>query len=401
MRGPAPAGPPPSPVSFPAASSPRFPREFAASPEPPERILGTMKHRWVRWLPAVVVPAAIAAGAIAVPLAAGAADLPAKSPQEVLKLVAASEVRAFSGTLEQSSALGLPSLPGVSTGSSTGAPGASGSSGTDASAASALELLTGDHTARVYVDGPKHVRVQVLDQLAERDVVRNGSDVWLYQSGGEKVTHVTLPAGTKAEESPVPTPEATTPSALAQRFLAAVDPSTAVTLGPDTKVAGRDAYDLVLTPRTDATLIGSVSIAVDGTTGVPLRVQVTARGAHSPAFQAGFTSFSATAPSASVFAFTPPKGSTVTEQTLPRDAHSRPADHARPAVTGAGWSTVVALPAGSVPAGVTTDPLLRQLTQPVDGGRALSSALVSVLVTDDGRVLAGAVPVSALQAAAR
>ncbi len=36
----------------------------------------------------------------------------------------------------------------------------------------------------------------------------------------------------------------------------------------------------------------------------------------------------------------------------------------------------------------------------VDGGRALSSTLVSVLITDDGRVFAGAVPVERLQAAA-
>jgi hypothetical protein len=69
-------------------------------------------------------------------------------------------------------------------------------------------------------------------------------------------------------------------------------------------------------------------------------------------------------------------------------------------VTGEGWATVVALPAGSAPTSLVDDPLFAQLTQPVDGGRALSSSLVSVLVTSDGRVLAGAVPVAALQAAA-
>ena len=182
----------------------------------------------------------------------------------------------------------------------------------------------------------------------------------------------------------------------------AVDPSTKVSLGDDTKVAGRDAYDLVLTPRTDATLVGSVSIAVDGQTGLPLRVQVIARGATSPAFEAGFTSFTPGAPDASVFAFTPPKGATVTEQS-PK-AGERPSGatpHPKPAVTGTGWATIVSLPAGSVPANALDDPLVAQLTQPVDGGRALSTTLVSVLVTADGRVLAGAVPVSALQSAAR
>ncbi|MBO1738458.1 DUF2092 domain-containing protein [Leifsonia sp. TF02-11] len=354
-----------------------------------------MKHRLVRWLPAVVVPVAIAAGAIAIPLAAGAADLPVKSPADVLRLVASSNTKAFSGTVEQSSDLGLPSLPKTGGGSSA-----------DSSVASTLSLLMGDHSAKVYVDGPTKVRVQLLDQLAERDVIRNGSDLWLYQSSDQSVTHATVPAHEKAGATPAPTatPDATatTPQALAEKFLAAVDPSTKVTLGPNTKVANRNAYDLVLTPRTDATLVGSVAIAVDGQTGLPLEVQVTARGASSPSFQAWFKDFTPSAPDASVFSFTPPKGAKVTEQ-APKtgELNSAEANRPKPTVTGTGWATIVSLPAGTVPAQTLSDPLVAQLTQSVGGGRALSTSLVSVLVTADGRLLAGAVPVSALQAAAQ
>lgn len=350
-----------------------------------------MNHRLVRWLPAVVVPVVIAAGAIAIPLAAGAADLPVKSPADVLRLVASSDTKAFSGTVEQTSDLGLPSLP------KTG-----GSSSADGSAASTLELLMGDHTAKVYVDGPTKARVQVLDQLAERDAIRNGSDVWLYQSSDQSVTHLSIPAHEKTgQATPTPDATATTPQALAERFLAAVDPTTKVSLGATTKVAGRDAYDLVLTPRTDATLVGSVSIAVDGQTGLPLRVEVTARGASSPAFEAGFTSFTPGAPDAGVFSFAPPKGATVTERSPKAGAHAEGSTHPKPAVTGTGWASIVSLPAGTVPAAALENPLVAQLTQAVDGGRALSTSLVSVLVTADGRVFAGAVPVAALQSAAQ
>lgn len=360
-----------------------------------------MKHRWIRWVPAVAVPAAIAAGAIVVPLAAGAADLPVKSPEDVVRLVAASDTETFSGTVAQSSELGLPSLPATGGASGTSSSGPSSA----ASEQSILELLTGDHTAKVYVDGPTRQRVQVLDQLAERDAVRNGSDVWLYDSKGDAATHLTLPArsGSSAGTA-TPTPLATTPQALAEKLIAAVDPSTAVTLGDPSSVAGRDAYTLVLTPRTDATLVGSVRIAVDGATGIPLRVQVIARGAVAPAFEAGFTSFSTDRPAASVFAFRPPSGAKVTEQTVPeRSAQhgSGSGDHPKPQVSGEGWGAIVTLPAGSAPASLTTDPLFAQLTTAVGGGRALSTSLVSVLVTADGRVLAGAVPVSALQAAAQ
>lgn len=354
-----------------------------------------MKHRLIRWLPAIVVPAAIAAGAIAIPIAAGAADLPVKSPSDVLRLVASSDTKAFSGTVQQTSDLGLPSIPKMG----------GGSSSTDSSIASTLSLLMGDHTAKVYVDGPTKVRVQLLDQLAERDVIRNGSDVWLYQSSDQSVTHATIPAHEKSGATPAPTATpgamATTPQALAEKFLAAVDPSTKVTLGANTKVANRDAYDLVLTPRTDATLVGSVSIAVDGQTGLPLQVQVTARGASSPSFQAGFSDFTPGAPDASVFSFTPPKGATVAEQTPKTGEHATGTNRPKPTVTGTGWATIVSLPAGTVPAQALADPLVAQLTQSVGGGRALSTSLVSVLVTADGRLLAGAVPVSALQAAAQ
>jgi outer membrane lipoprotein-sorting protein len=355
-----------------------------------------MKRRWVRWLPAAVVPVVIAGGVIIAPLAAGAADLPAKSPQQVLELVASSDSQAFSGTIEQSSNLGLPSLP------STG-PGSGGGSSAQSDASDVLELLTGSHHGKVWVDGPTKVRVAVFDQLAERDVIRNGQDVWLYQSKGQKATHVTLPAHTAKSAPDASTPDASTltPSALAQRFLKAVDPSTSVTLGKNLSVAGRDAYDLVLTPRTSATLVGSVSIAVDGSTGLPLRVQVDARGQKDPAVEVGFTQFSDQKPAASVFDFKPAAGATVTEQKLPMGVDAKASgEHPKPVVTGKGWDAIVTLPAGSAPSSLTSSPLFGQLTSAVAGGHVLSTSLVSVLVTDDGRVLAGAVPVSALQAVA-
>ncbi|WP_284251350.1 LolA family protein [Litorihabitans aurantiacus] len=50
--------------------------------------------------------------------------------------------------------------------------------------------------------------------------------------------------------------------------------------------------------------------------------------------------------------------------------------------------------------GLDASALYEQLTAPVDGGRVFSSALLSALVTDDGRVLVGAVPTDTLLATA-
>ena len=360
-----------------------------------------MTRRRLRWLPAVVVPAVIAAGALGAAAQAGAtASLPPRSPSQVLAMVGQSTVQSLSGEFEQTSELGLPQLP---SGLSAHAGSASGMS-----VSSVLELITGSHTARVFLDGPTNARVQVLDQLAERDVVRHGTDVWLYSSETNTATHMTIPASTAAEAAP-PAGSALTPAQLAQRLLSAIDPSTQVTVGSDTTVASRSAYDLVLTPRDSDTLVGSVSIAVDSETGLPLSVDILARGQAKPAFHVAFTSLTLAVPTPDLFAFTPPAGATVKEQALPEHPAMgsstapdppRSGTGVQPIVTGTGWGAVVVLPAGTASAQVTGSPLLAQATQAVAGGRLLHTALVNVFLTDDGRVVAGSVPLERLQAAA-
>jgi hypothetical protein len=77
------------------------------------------------------------------------------------------------------------------------------------------------------------------------------------------------------------------------------------------------------------------------------------------------------------------------------DAESMPS----PTVLQSGWSTIVEVPSGALPAEFDTT-MLEQVGVGVDGGFALSTALATVFVTDDGRVLVGTVPLAVLQAAA-
>jgi outer membrane lipoprotein-sorting protein len=414
-----------------------------------------MNRAWKRWVPAAAVPAVIAAGVLAGSIPARAGDpLPQKSPAEVLTLLGQHSTRTFSGTLEQVSELGLPDLPA---GAPTSGPVSAGGP------ASIIELLTGEHTARIFMDGPAKVRVQVMDRLAERDVIRRDHDVWFYNSKDNSAAHLTLPAVAsdlplRVPESPgvqprqngsgdngsgqdgsapdQPTRAFPTPDDLAATFLAKVDSSTAVTVGPDVQVAGRSAYSLELAPRTDGTLLAKVVIAVDGQNGMPLRVTVSARGQAQPAFEAGFTSLSLTAPEDATFNFAAPPGATLKElpasplpampalpgkpgekapgqspdqgpDHVPGDASElRHHDGTQPTVTGEGWETVVGFPAAPDGQGaqlsetVLKDPLLSQAAVVVPGGRLLSTSLVNVLLTDDGRVFVGMVPAERLQAAA-
>ncbi|WP_309304111.1 DUF2092 domain-containing protein [Arthrobacter sp. CJ23] len=373
---------------------------------------------WQHWLPAALVPLGLAAATLAASLQAGAAvTLPEKSTAEILAMIGTSDVRALSGTLEQNSELGLPELPRTGP---TAVPGA----------ASVLELLSGSHTARVYLDSPDKARLQILDQLAERDVVLNGSELWLYNSADNSAAHAQLPAAklpaAGLPESRIPRPAGPLPSRpampipeqLAQHFLAAVEPSTEVTVGQPSRVAGRSAYHLVLNPRSTETLVESVAIDVDSETGLPLGVELRARGQAEPAFSLAFTELSLAVPDAGLFSFVPPPGATVEElaapakPAVPPTPGTKPADPAVPplpetpggpaaggvTVSGSGWDTVIGLPPGTVAFGA--DPLLAQATQAVPGGRAVSTALATALLLDDGRVYAGMVPLERLQSAA-
>jgi hypothetical protein len=231
-----------------------------------------------------------------------------------------------------------------------------------------------------------------------------------------------------------------TPDQLAQEILAKVDPSTNVSVETPGYVAGRPVYELVLAPKAAASTIDRVTVSVDAATGAPLSTAITAKGETSPAFEVGFTAISFNQPDASVFAFTPPAGATVTQADSPAallglggrpgdagGARRDPKDGSTPSiappggarngsgplsvtpgsatprteVVGTDWTSV------AIVKGVSTNGVIRSVldnAQTVSGpagtGRLVTTPLVNVLVLDDGRVVVGAVTPDALQAAA-
>ncbi|WP_417561733.1 LolA family protein [Microbacterium sp.] len=349
-------------------------------------------------IPAIVAPLAVVVGMITVPAIANAATPPAaKTPAQVLALVADSHDAHYSGTVQQSSDLGLPQLPDSMSSSASAS-----SQGFDA--ASIISLVTGSHTAKVYVDGPTRQRVQLLDTLSERDLIHDGTSVWTYDATAHTATHATA-SSTDTHSSP---PQTRTPAMLADRFIAAITPTTSVTASTGTFL-GRGVYELTLAPKTSVTLIGDVLIRVDAQTGVPLSVQVDARGQSDPAVEVTFSAIDFARPAADVFTFTPPAGTTVKSLALPSGTSggTRPdaGTMTAPTVIGTGWASIVKVSgkdAAAAPGAVSSSAgLLNELTQRVDGGRMLQTSLFTVYLRDDGTVFAGAVPQATLLAAAR
>ncbi len=359
------------------------------------------RARWVVPAGGLVITGGVIAGSL-ISVAQAAPGLPARTPAQLLAEVADSTTPPLTGTVVETASFGLPALP------ATGNP------------TSLSSLLTGSHTVRVWYASPDHFRLAVPQSLSESDVIRDGSTAWLWQSTLNKVTKFTLPAHSTQAVPKQPL----TPQQAAQQVLAAVGPTTTVSVASNVTVAGQAAYGLVLAPKDARSLVGQVQIDIDGRNGVPLRLQVFARGTSSPAFQVGYTDIQFVTPAPADVSFTPPPGSTVTQVNM-AGADKGTTGNASSGVStiGSGWLTVLELPSStltpSAPApGSSVGPggaggvgdssavlnaLLASAT-PVHGawgsGRLLRTSLVSVLMTEAGSTFVGAVEPSVLYAAA-
>jgi outer membrane lipoprotein-sorting protein len=381
------------------------------------------RARWA--VPAGVLAAvgAVMAGAL-ISTAQASPALPARTPAQLLAAVGGrtGPLPALTGTVVESARLGLPDLPGTDNPSSI------------------ASLLTGSHTVRIWYADPRHFRLAVPGMASESDLIVNGRTAWYWQSTTNSVTRFAVPPRAHPADHGLAPAMAVTPQQAARQALAAVGPSTRVTVQSNVTVAGEAAYQLVLAPRSANSLISQVRIAIDATHHVPLRVQIFSRGAQNPAFQVGYTSISFVRPAASNFNFSPPPTAKVKTATLTPDGWSSQAPlvpqkgtAAAPRLMGKDWLTVAVLPAsalsemsggsgsaagiagsaarsaasspggssGGIPGSALFGVLTRAATN-VHGawgsGRLLHTSLLSILITSNGRVFVGAVTPSVLYA---
>ncbi len=262
-----------------------------------------VRARWA--VPAgVVVTVGVVIAAAAVASAQSAPSLPAGANARALGPLTA--------TIQQTSNLGFPALP---------TPATEGSG-------PAAVLTSGRSVSIWYLDA-QHIRVAVPVPSGESDLRLDGRTLWLWNSKTQTATHVALPAHVPSPNGTFPGVSSSaglgsgppgmpaSPLAAAKKLLAAIGPSTAVSVQRNVYVAGRAAYQLSIVPKTSGSLVGQILIAIDASTHIPLRVQVYARGGSSPAFAIGFTALTFGRPAMSNFSFTPPPGATVKNETVP------------------------------------------------------------------------------------
>ena len=229
-----------------------------------------------------------------------------------------------------------------------------------------------------------------------------------------------------------------TPQQAADAALAAIDPTTTVTT--DGTADGRRAVRLRTgadARRTTASLVGQVRIAIDAEQHIPLRVQVFAKGAADAGVRGRLHPDQLRRPGRRAVpvlpaARAPPSPIRPRQGERDRGAGRRPARR-RPTPPAAPTSPPSSAPAGrrcwwhagrrsrsgpAAPAtradtdragagrcvrtrsGCVVDRSLPQVSGDWGSGRLLQSALFSVLLTDDGRMIAGAVAPEQLYLAA-
>ena len=385
-----------------------------------------------RWVPSIAVPAVIAVGAIAVPLQANAIDLPDLSPQQVMVLMQGADVTEFSGTIVKSSNLGLPTLEFSSMMSEDSiaqmeekmpaemadfVPAVIESN----TLTQAIELISGSHTIRVYVSGQDKLRAQILDPMSQRDLIVNGNEFWVYDAKMATALTGTI----DIEADPAKQAEAeqkvldyadsialdlSSPEAIADYLVSMVDETSQIEVGKDHSVAGRSAYQLIISPDSPNSLVASAAVSVDSETGMPLKVEIFSTTQVEAAMTVGFESISFGSVDQGLFSFTPPAGTSVEtfdadELMATLDGYEKPEGYvsdyevpAEPEVLGSDWDSVVhlaALPA-DIPQDLMATELFADMLTQVPGGKVFSTPLVNVLLTDSGEVYMGAVTIDYL-----
>ena len=392
------------------------------------------------WTAPIVVAGVIGGMVLVTNQASGEPALPPLSAQQVVTNVLSAPATPFSGTVSVTTNLGLPDLSGLGN--------LFGMQGTPLTS-----LLAGTTTLQVASDPAKGVRVDLNSgtsaYVALADVA--GKVGWTYSSSSNTATKYILPADATASSTP-PTADVPTPQSTADQLLSTLDASTDIAVSTTTTVAGRAAYTLILTPKDAGSLIASVTMAVDASTWLPLRVAITSTQLpDTPALSVAFTAISYATPAASLFSYTAPAGATVNTVDLSQSAADKPAGDSteKPAtpdssampqgnvVAGKGWASVekiTGVPAdmaaaladpsqlGALMSGgmnsaggkpghgdghgdnadsaASLSQLLGGIAQVTPQGTLYSTYLFSLLVTPAGDVYVGAVPAATLQAIA-
>jgi outer membrane lipoprotein-sorting protein len=209
---------------------------------------------------------------------------------------------------------------------------------TDLTARTVDPLLQGA-SGRLWWTSGGRFRLELQSDDGDAQIVVDQRSWWISDPVQNVVFEGTLPAshassGTISDHSGHGLPTVAAIQGELARLMQRLD----VTGPTATDVGGRPAYQVTVSPKTSAGLLGSVQLAWDASRGIPLQFEVYARGSATPVLGLRATSVSYGAIPASVFDISPPAGAHIVHAggsgsgsgTTAMGAHG----HHGPAITG-------------------------------------------------------------------
>jgi outer membrane lipoprotein-sorting protein len=180
-------------------------------------------------------------------------------------------------------------------------------------------------------DGHK-LRLELQTDNGDAQIVSDGTNAWVYDSGSHTVYRGKLPQAkhaAKADEKP-PT------LAEVQKRLAELAQTTDLSRATPGNVAGRPAYTVRISPKHDGGLLGAGALAWDAAKGVPLRAAVYAQGSSTPVLELKAEHIRYGKVPASAFDVSPPADAKVVDVDVPSGDPVGAKHAAERAVTGVG-----------------------------------------------------------------
>ena len=236
------------------------------------RVNPTRRAALGRW--SVVAGGVAVLCAVPAAVAAWPAPAVAANPGRLRTAILASAGHPYQGYVDSQGRMGLPSLP---------------------QAGDVTDLFSAATSIRVWHATSRSWRVAVVEATGERDFYATPEGTYLWDFGRNTLTEV-------VGDLPVRLPWApdVVPPELARRLLGSAAPGDRLAALPSRRIAGVAAAGLRLTPSDPDTTIGRIDVWADPATGLPVQVDVAARGAAEPAFTSRFLDLAQRAPDPAV-----------------------------------------------------------------------------------------------------
>jgi len=252
------------------------------------RFLRTAPTRRLLVTIGLAVAAAIAGTAIAV-AAGGSGPVPKRAPlaNAVHRALAAPRVKGISASISFTNNL---------------------IDSSDFAGGEAVDPILQGASGRLWMSDDGRLRLELQSDNGDAQVVVNHNRFWISDPISHTVYEGTLPrdrSGAHRGAQGIPS------LARIQSFLTRLMGKVNLSGAQPTDVAGHAAYRVVVSPKHDGGLLGSVQLAWDAERGVPLQFAIYARGNSTPVLSLRATNISYGSVPASDFDVTPPAGSQI------------------------------------------------------------------------------------------